>query len=142
MTDPERDALRIQLTEHEGLRLRPYTDIVGKLTIGCGRNLTDKGISLAVATEMLEEDIDEAEADLSSFGWFATCGPIRQRALLDLRFNLGPSRFRGFRKMLDACEAGNWPRVVDELLDSHWAYQVQPARRDRLARQLRTGVEA
>ena len=33
------------LKEHEGRRLKPYTDTVGKLTIGYGRNLTDVGIS-------------------------------------------------------------------------------------------------
>src|SRR4051812_27390106 len=39
-----RDALVNQLIIDEGLKLSPYTDTVGKLTIGVGRNLTDVGI--------------------------------------------------------------------------------------------------
>ena len=34
-----------QLKVHEGLRLKPYKDTVGKWTIGIGRNLEDKGIT-------------------------------------------------------------------------------------------------
>ncbi|WP_413910534.1 glycoside hydrolase family protein [Desulfobacula sp.] len=32
-----------QLIKHEGLRLKPYHCPAGKLTIGVGRNLEDKG---------------------------------------------------------------------------------------------------
>ena len=38
-----------QLILHEGLRLKPYRDTVGKLTIGVGRNLDDVGITRAEA---------------------------------------------------------------------------------------------
>ena len=34
-----------RIKSHEGLSLAPYTDSVGKLTIGYGRNLTDNGVS-------------------------------------------------------------------------------------------------
>ena len=40
-----RDRLRAQLVLHEGSRLKPYRDTVGKLTIGIGRNLDDVGLS-------------------------------------------------------------------------------------------------
>ena len=40
-----RDALISQLIIDEGIKLKPYTDSVGKLTIGVGRNLNDVGIS-------------------------------------------------------------------------------------------------
>lgn len=36
--------LERELTRDEGLRLKPYHDSVGKLTIGIGRNLGDNGI--------------------------------------------------------------------------------------------------
>jgi len=45
-----------QLREHEGLRLPPYHCPAGKLTIGIGRNLGDKGITEKEAVMLLEND--------------------------------------------------------------------------------------
>ena len=53
-----------QLIRDEGLRLFPYTDTVGKLTIGVGRNLTDAGIS-ADEAEVLAATETEADAEAS-----------------------------------------------------------------------------
>ena len=39
MTAEDRRHLRDQLDRQEGVRLKPYTDTVGKWTIGIGRNL-------------------------------------------------------------------------------------------------------
>ena len=39
------EPLNALLIRHERLRLKPYTDTVGKLTIGVGRNLTDMGLT-------------------------------------------------------------------------------------------------
>lgn len=142
MTETDLGRLRQQLTTHEGLRLRPYVDTVGKLTIGVGRNLTDKGISYAEAMVLLDNDVDEVTSDLGAYGWFSPLDSVRQLALADLRFNLGPGRFRTFRKMLAALEAGNYEAAAAQLIDSAWAAQVQPSRRDRLYRMLRTGTEA
>lgn len=56
--------LREQLERHEGLRLKPYKDTVGKLTIGIGRNLDDKGISRKEAFALLDNDIAEVVRQL------------------------------------------------------------------------------
>lgn len=42
-----------QLIKHEGLRLKPYRCPAGKLTIGIGRNLEDKGITEKEAVMLL-----------------------------------------------------------------------------------------
>ena len=43
---PALHALVKPLTKiNEGLRSKPYVDTVGKVTIGVGRNLTDRGLS-------------------------------------------------------------------------------------------------
>ena len=57
----DRQLLRSQLERHEGLRLKPYRDTVGKLTVGYGRNLEDVGISRDEADFMLDNDIDQVE---------------------------------------------------------------------------------
>lgn len=106
-----RQLLVQQLVQHEGTgpmkagRHLPYVDPVGKTTIGYGRNLTDKRISSREAFAMLEADIDNAIHDLMTFPWFPPLDVIRQRALVDMRFNLGPGRFRQFKRMLRSLEA-------------------------------------
>lgn len=139
LTTADHEALRDQLIAHEGLKRRAYRCSAGKITIGVGRNLEDRDLSLVTIHQMLEEDIAECLTDLQRFGWFADLDAVRQRALLDLRFNLGPSRFRTFRKMLAALEQGVYEEAAAQLVDSAWATQVGPARRDRLVRMLRTG---
>ena len=51
---------------HEGFRNKPYRCSAGKLTIGFGRNLENKGISISEARMMLKSDIDEAVQDLET----------------------------------------------------------------------------
>lgn len=140
MTSADLDALRSQLVLHEGLKLKPYTDTVGKLTIGVGRNLTDKGISTEEATSLLNHDINECLSDLHTFAWFMRLDAVRQRALIDLRFNLGPSRFRGFRNMLAALEKGDPLTAAAHLQDSAWFGQVGQ-RGPRLVKMLGDGTD-
>ena len=53
------------ISKHEGLRLFPYADTVGKLTIGFGRNLTDIGISRDEADALLTNDLDRARTGIA-----------------------------------------------------------------------------
>lgn len=133
------DDLFAQLIRHEGERLFPYVDTVGKITIGVGRNLTDRGISQATSRQMLEEDVDEAVADLATFPWFARLDAVRQRVVIDMRFNLGPARFRSFKQTLAAIAAGQYQKAGTLMLQSRWATQVK-GRAVTLARMLATGA--
>ena len=98
-----RALLVADLIRDEGLALKPYVDSVGKTTIGVGRNLDDVGITEAEAISLLNYDIDRAISDahraLPSFG--DAPEPV-QRALVNMAFNLGLPRLRGFKKMLKA----------------------------------------
>lgn len=53
------------LVEHEALRLKPYRDSVGKLTIGIGRNLDDRGLSYEEQTTLLLAHGTAAGVELS-----------------------------------------------------------------------------
>lgn len=140
MTPSDIDALSEQLRRHEGLRLKPYRDTTGHLTIGVGRNLSDVGISEAEAALLLRNDIGAAIAGLEArLPWVASLHPVRQRALVDLTFNVGLEGVLTFRRMLTALQAGRWDDARAELLASKWAAQVQPARVQTLARQILTG---
>ena len=82
--------LKDQLVRDEELRLKPYTDSVGKTSIGVGRNLTDKGISFQEAQGLLTNDIADATADLAAkLPWTATLDDVRKGALTNMCFNMG-----------------------------------------------------
>jgi lysozyme len=114
-----------QLIEHEGIRLKPYPCTSGKLTIGIGRNLEDKGITDNEAHYLLQNDIKECRYDLCNlFISFPLLDERVQRVLIDMRLNLGYSGFRGFKKMISAVRKKDWHRVVKEMKDSKWYHEV------------------
>ena len=132
--------LREQLIRDEGgFQSKPYLDSVGALTIGYGRNLRDVGISEAEAAFMLDNDLGAAAGDVDrAVPWARGLDEVRRAVLVNMRFNMGLGGLLGFRKMLDAAEAGDWQRAAAEMLDSRWARQVGD-RAQRLARQMTTG---
>lgn len=129
-----------QLRRDEGVRNFPYTDTVGKLTIGVGRNLTDVGMSDDEVELLLQNDVSKVNNQLHSrLPWFNSIDYVRQAVLINMVFNMGFNGLEGFPKMLQAAAQGNWQEASDEMLDSQWAKQVG-ARATRLAQQMLTGV--
>jgi len=142
MTPDEQTRLEAQLVKHEGLRLVPYTDTVGKLTIGVGRNLTDKGISHEEAFVLLRHDIAAVERDLvGRLPWMVELNDVRYRVLMDMAFNLGVDGLLTFRNTLRAIEQGDYKIAARGMLASKWASQVG-RRATRLAQMMETGEEA
>lgn len=131
--------IRDQLLRDEGMRLRPYRDTQGHLTIGAGRNLDAVGVSLDEAHLLLDNDIDRSRtAVLVRFPWATQLDDARHGVLLNMAFNMGVDRLAGFNLMLAAMRDGDWEGAARELLDSKYAEQVH-LRAQRLARQLVTG---
>ena len=129
-----------QLILHEGLRLKPYRCTAGKLTIGVGRNLEDKGISHDEAMMLLRNDIAEVTAQLERFDWFRALGPVRRKVLIDMAFNLGMGGLLGFQKMIEALKRADYEAAADEMVYSRWYRQVGERGR-RLERMMRTGED-
>ncbi|WOZ57849.1 endolysin [Shewanella phage ZP9] len=128
-----------QLKRHEGLRLKPYKCTAGKLSLGYGRNLEDKGISEREAELMLSSDIHEVQDELSKrLPVYSKLNPARKDALVNMGFNLGVAGLLKFKKMISALELGNYNLAAAEMLDSRWASQVGQ-RSKELAEQIRTG---
>lgn len=131
--------LREQIARDEGLRLKPYTDTTGHLTLGYGRNLTAKGISLAEAELMLDNDLSEASAAVfSRLAWASALNEPRRAVLVGMAFNMGIAGLLGFRRMLAAAEAGTWDEAANEILSSDYAHQVG-VRAERYSEQMRRG---
>lgn len=140
MSPTDRERLRQQLVVDEGLRLFPYTDTVGKLTIGIGRNLTDVGISRAEAFALLDNDITKAIRDLANrFPWVSDLDPVRVSVLVNLTFNMGIGGLATFVHTLAAVQRGEYERAAAGLRASRWYTQVQRSRSERLIHMLRTG---
>lgn len=137
----DREAMVRQLRLHEGERLKPYRCTAGKLTIGVGRNLEDRGISREESAMLLANDIANEERELvRALPWVAKLDEVRQRVLLDMSFNLGIVGLLGFKNTLATIQEGNYQRAAAMMLDSKWAGQVG-ARAERLARMMATGKE-
>ena len=118
-------ALKNMLRQHEGIRLKPYVDTVGKTTIGVGRNLDDIGISNDEAMMLLESDVLTVLADLDRvFPWWRTLSDVRQLVLANMCFNMGITRLSLFKKFLAALQAGEYDLAAAEMLSSKWAGQV------------------
>ncbi len=127
------------LIRHEGLRLKPYRDTVGKLTIGVGRNLDDVGISRREALILLHHDIIKVRQQVRrAFPWFSRLNTARQHVILNMVFNLGLPRFRRFRQAIAAIKTKRWADAAREMLDSRWARQVKGRARE-LARIMKRG---
>ena len=132
--------IREQLILHEGKKDKPYRCTAGKLTIGVGRNLEDKGLTDDEIMYLLDNDIAEAERDLEQFEWYSKLKWERKRVLIDMRINLGLRGLLSFKKMIAKIESEEWEEAAYEMLDSKWAAQVG-MRAERLAKMMRTGED-
>lgn len=131
--------LKAELTRDEDRRYRIYTDTVGKVSGGIGRNLTDKGFRDNEIDLMYQNDIVETETWLDrNLPWWSALDPVRQRVMMNMAFNM-QGKLLGFRNFLAAAQRGDWSKAAAEMLDSLWARQVGD-RAKRLASMMRSGA--
>ncbi len=138
--------LSAELIRDEALRLKPYRCTAGKLTIGVGRNLDERGITADEALYLLRNDIAAVEADLDrTLPWWRDMDETRQRVLANMCFNLGIDRLLGFKNTLKLMRTGDYLGASQAMLASKWAGQVgigtaeKPGRAMRLALMMRDG---
>ena len=143
----DRTHLIEKLIAHEGMVLSVYQDSLGIDTIGIGRNLEDRGISKqelddldiptighiyeygiteADAVYLATNDVQIVESELlAAHPCVAELDSVRQLVLVDMAFNMGVPRLRGFKKMWAAIHDEDYPTAAKEMLDSRWANQVK-----------------
>ena len=121
----EFNLLKQLLIRHEDIRLKPYPCSEGKLTIGCGRNLEDIGISKEEALFLLSNDMIRVNSEAEkTFPWFSELSEVRQAVVLSMLFNLGLTRLGNFKKFLISLDKRNYENAANEMLLSKWAGQV------------------
>jgi len=116
------------LKRHEGVKAFAYRCSSDKLTIGVGRCIDeDGGIGLSddEIEYLLMNDIARCDKELEgAYDWYRDLNKPRRDAMINLCFNLGLTRLRGFVKALEAMSRGQYDLAADEFLDSRWADQV------------------
>ena len=134
MTD---DEIKEMIQRHEGYRPYVYYDSLGFPTAGYGHAFLPKSpISHDVAVLLFKEDFCRAKRDYDKLK--LDLDPVRRGVILDMLYNLGLSRFRGFSNMIDALNQGDYDKAAVEMLDSLWSKQVK-GRAGRLAKMMREG---
>jgi len=133
------EQLNKDLKQDEGLVLKPYRDSVGKLTIGIGRCLDDKGISEEEANCLFKNDVNSTSQELfSTFPWMTELNDVRQNVFLNMAFNMGVQGLAKFKLTLAYVQGGHYEMAAQEMLSSLWAKQVG-ARAIRLAKEMASG---
>ncbi|MDC3229594.1 lysozyme [bacterium] len=116
------------LKRHEGVESHVYRCSAGYETIGVGRNISKSGLGLSddEVDYLLENDIVRVIKELSSeYPWFRGLDDVRKDAIIDISFNLGATRLRGFRRALAAMDAADYKTASLEFLDSKWSRDVK-----------------
>jgi lysozyme len=108
------------------------------LTIGYGHNLEADpieyglGLTQKQAEDLLDKDLELAIAGVDRiYPWAEHLNDARYGVLIDMMFNLGPTRLSTFKNFLMELElyamalnATHLTRAAYEMLDSKWARQV------------------
>lgn len=131
--------LKGMLRIDEGLKQFPYRCTAGKLTLGYGRNIEEKGISEPEASMLLDDDITYFASELEKkLAVFSSLSEERKIALVNMSF-MGVKKVLEFKKMIAALERGDYHAAATEMLDSKWAKQVGD-RALRLSKIIETGI--
>jgi lysozyme len=136
MTLSELSKMALTLIEHhKGRRAFSYYDSVGKISIGIGRKLADRGLSDNEISLLLLNDMRLSRKICQQLLVnFDSIAPTRQAALLSMAFNLGAPRSGKFHNMRAAIAADEWRLAA--ALCSKWTRQL-PARAAEIAALLR-----
>ena len=129
---------------NEALVLHAYTDTVGILTIGYGRNIhpgKGPGITRAEAEAMLANDIAAADRALAiKYVFYLGLNQVRKAVMMDLYHNLGSAGLDGFKKFLAAMRSADYVTAAAELRDSRYYTQVTK-RAERNAQMIEKGTQ-
>lgn len=161
------DVLKQRILQHEGMVLYPYKDSRGYWTIGAGHLLNPKNptqlpeqykayannktafdkynnvtpaMTQQEAETLFQKDYDQHKKEASKFLEYNMLGPSGQAALIDLTFNMGPEKLKGFKNMLTGIRKGNSLTVEKELKNSNYWKQIQDSRKNWVLENLKQGV--
>lgn len=120
-----RKPLMEALKRDEGFRSKAYWDI-DHYSIGYGTPAAHPDDEITQEEAEIQMDLHMQGAILEYYRLFKDCdiNDIRACAIVNMIYNMGLTRFMGFKKMIAAIRAGNWERAAEEAKDSKWYTQV------------------
>lgn len=126
------------IKHHEGYREEVYRDSLGLLTCGWGHLLAEKtSVPKQAAQLFFKADFDRAVRDYDTFGF--SLDPTRRDVILNMLFNLGWVKFKGFKKLIQSLHTKDWQEAATQMEDSKWHHQVGQRAID-LEEMMRTGL--
>ena len=112
-------------------RFMPYQDTVKKWTIGYGRNITDRGISIEEADYLLTADLSDIEIQLDHhINWWRNKPENVRLVLQDMCFNMGIITLMTFKNTLLLINLGHYKDAADGLQKTKYHKDV-PLRANR-----------
>jgi GH24 family phage-related lysozyme (muramidase) len=138
-------SIKPMLIKHEGKRSKMYLDSKGIPTIGVGFNLKRpdaksllKSVGAEYSSVMNGQELTEQQIDAllnitikeaqqiaeSNFSTFNEQPNDVKAVLVDMAFNLGPTRLAGFVKLKAAIDGKDYARAAQEMQNSQWYSQV------------------
>jgi lysozyme len=147
----DREAMTRELVRDEKLEPQVYDDATGKPitkgstligypTIGIGRRLDwPGGLSSAESYALADNDLNRYERELSPRPWFVGLDDIRQRAVVNMRHQLGLQGLLDFHDMIAAIERKDYIAAAAAGRASLW-FKETPARAGRCMNIMQYGV--
>jgi lysozyme len=122
----------------EGWRAHPYDDATGrpvrapqgKITIGYGFNLADRGMPLDVGNIWLLKVLQDAISEAEALAVYRDLSDTRKMVLVDMIYNMGFGAVSKFKLFLQALGRGDWATAAKEIENSAYFQQV-PTRAGR-----------
>ena len=142
-----KDQLRMELADDEGCKYSVYLDHLNLPTFGIGHLITeaDPEFGEPIGTEISEERVRKAfNLDVAVtideckvlYDDFDDLPEEAQLVICNMMFNMGRPRLSKFKGMKAGCDARDWTKMADEMVDSRWHDQV-PNRAKRLVKRIR-----
>lgn len=132
--------LKDRIKKHEGLRLTPYEDSEGIMTVCYGRNLRDVPFTQEEADFMFETDFLKAQNGAKKFPLYETLNGPRRGVVIEMVFQMGRAGVANFHRFWLAVGAQEWDLAATEMLDSKWHEQT-PERAEELSEVFRNGID-
>jgi len=113
------------IKKHEGYRDRVYLDSLGIPTLGWGHALhVGSKVPIEVSEKFFELDLKEALRNYDSLEFPRDVTDGMKSVIIDMLFNLGLTRFKGFKNFIAAARRMDREGMAYHMMQSKWAEQV------------------
>jgi lysozyme len=132
------DDCMLMIKIEEGWRAHPYDDVtgrpvrapMGKITIGYGFNLADRGMPVQIGNLWLLNLLTEVIKECETLAAYTHLSDARKMVLVDMIFNMGFPAVSKFKLFLAALGRQDWATAAKEIENSAYFQQV-PTRAGR-----------